>query len=390
MAHIISTAIHYNFSGAVKNLYSTLGQRLWACEQAHIALLPPDLGSKIIGQIGDNFACWKELLQLVSDSIYGLSLFAPEQVIIDLVTSDSESEKETGNGPTPTASGQPPIQSQSSRKRQRVSDNSDDKDAGKAPSALRQKTLLTSVLRRWTDPESIKQERERKAEKKKDKIRSQTRERVRKLWERRRETARRKAKQVIIGETGLNCTQLKQALNGVAAQSNIKRTWKTGRTGKRGGVIHNEAYKRINYFTPLLWSHIARIAPWVAFSPSMIVSIPKRDMPQLFHRLSKGTVSKWLSKCDQNRWLKHTLKKVEAKGRLKGTGKVGVLTQYPEVMEEIVKKLEGIRTSGIPLDRVLTRSIMIAIIKHCIPHVLATFKCSKVTLAIQSPPCVTF
>lgn len=54
-----------------------------------------------------------------------------------------------------------------------------------------------------------------------------------------------------------------------------------------------------------------------------------------------------------------------------------MLTPYPELVEEIKEKLLGLRTSGIPLDRTLARTIILAMVKERQPHLLATFKCTE-------------
>lgn len=159
-------------------------------------------------------------------------------------------------------------------------------------------------------------------------------------------------------------------------------TWKKSRNGKNNGIIQLK-HTRINYFNPFLWSHISRLAPRVGWSSTMIASILKRQMPDLFGHLYPGTIHKWLSKSGR-RWSKHTLAQVKAKGSLKGTGRVGILTPFPTLVAEITAKLVSLRATGVPLDRLLARSIMMALVKDRQPQLLDTFKCTEVSLSIPT------
>jgi hypothetical protein len=59
------------------------------------------------------------------------------------------------------------------------------------------------------------------------------------------------------------------------------------------------------------------------------------------------------------------------------TGRGGVLSPYPEIVETIKDKLIGLRTSGICVQRLLARSIILAVIKDKRPQLLEKFKCSE-------------
>ncbi|TFK18905.1 hypothetical protein FA15DRAFT_660328 [Coprinopsis marcescibilis] len=134
-------------------------------------------------------------------------------------------------------------------------------------------------------------------------------------------------------------------------------TWKNNRTGKNQGVVQAK-HKRINWFNPLLWTSIARIALRVGC------------------RLGKAVVARWISKT-KRRWSKKTLAKAEQGASLKGTGRAGVLANYPEIVEEFKTKLLGLRSDGLTVDRLLGCSIMLALVKSRQPHLLETFKCSE-------------
>ncbi|KAK7043426.1 hypothetical protein R3P38DRAFT_3440427 [Favolaschia claudopus] len=153
--------------------------------------------------------------------------------------------------------------------------------------------------------------------------------------------------------------------------------WKAGRTGKKNGVIHKR-HQRVNWYHPFLWSAIDAVAPHVGWSPTMIVKALQRKSPDIYGRLNKGTVQKWISKSGW-RWSTRTQKNVARRHALAGTGRrVGVLSPYPELVTTIKTKLEDLRKSGVSVGRLLTRSIILAIIQKKQPDLLKKgFKCSE-------------
>ncbi|KAJ7084664.1 hypothetical protein C8R44DRAFT_894109 [Mycena epipterygia] len=134
--------------------------------------------------------------------------------------------------------------------------------------------------------------------------------------------------------------------------------WKKRRTGEKKGVIQKR-HERVNWFHPFLWNPIDDLAPRVVYG-----------------RLYKGTVSKWMSKAGKH-WSTKTKKHVERRHRLTGTGRVGVLTPYPALVEAIKTKLTGLRASGICVGRLMARSIILTMIREQQPQLLETFKCSE-------------
>ncbi|KAJ6629622.1 hypothetical protein B0H10DRAFT_1767159, partial [Mycena sp. CBHHK59/15] len=120
---------------------------------------------------------------------------------------------------------------------------------------------------------------------------------------------------------------------------------------------------RVNWFHPFLFTPIDNIAPRVGWSPMMIVKTLQRQNPEIYDRLHKGTVQKWISKLKKNRWLTRTQQNVARRHALSGTGRVGVLMPYPELVDMIKTKLTDLRKSGICVGRLLTHSIIIAIIQ---------------------------
>ena len=154
--------------------------------------------------------------------------------------------------------------------------------------------------------------------------------------------------------------------------------WKAKRNGKHGGVVQRP-HSCVNWYHPFLWTHINQMAPRAGWLPHFIVVILQHENPSLFSTLHRGTVGKWLSKNNNRRWLTATLKNVERQHALAGTGRVGVLSPYPEVVAEVKTKLKDLGTSGIFINCLLARSILLAVIKERKEDLLKTFKCSEVS-----------
>jgi hypothetical protein len=105
------------------------------------------------------------------------------------------------------------------------------------------------------------------------------------------------------------------------------------------------------------------------------------DQPKLFGRINKGTIQKWIDKETKHGWSKATVKNVKRRHALAGTGQTGILAKYPDIVSEITTQLRGLRTSGVAVNVLIARSIMLAIIKAKKPELLVDFKCSEVMLA---------
>lgn len=238
----------------------------------------------------------------------------------------------------------------------------------------------SDVERMRIESTELKEREERLRAQKKQRTRDLTRERVQRHRERIRKDGTdkgHKAKGKRVKEMVLGYSREDSAAMNVAELSRPGgMSWKRKRNGKKNGVIRGR-HSRVNWFHPFLWNHIEDIAPRVGWSATMIARALQRDNPRLFGRLHKGTVQKWLS-ARGKRWSKRTQLAVEAGHRIAGTGCVGVLTQYPEIVEEIKTVLIGLRTSGICVNRLLGRSVMIAIIEKRKPELLKTFKVTEV------------
>ncbi|KAK1226816.1 hypothetical protein PQX77_010198 [Marasmius sp. AFHP31] len=186
-------------------------------------------------------------------------------------------------------------------------------------------------------------------------------------------SAGRKAKKMV-----LNGDQSKAGgLENMAEASRPKgSSWRQGRNGKRGGVVERR-HSRINWYHPLLWARIAKVAPSVSFSATLIVRILQQQDSQLYSTLHKGTVQHWLSKSGRG-WSKRTLMKVNNQSVVAASGKVGVLMPYPNLVKAIVERLSDMRKSGVTVSRALARSVMIAMIRKEQPQLLnGKFKCTE-------------
>lgn len=151
--------------------------------------------------------------------------------------------------------------------------------------------------------------------------------------------------------------------------------WRKSRNGKQNGVIRTRA-SRTNWYHPYLWSAINLAGPKNQFSSTAIVKFLKNTNPTLYSSLEKGTVHRWIRK-DKKGWTDKTIQNVKNRSSLHGSGRVGYLTPHPTLVEEIKKELQGIRSSGIEVTRILGRSVMIAIIEKRQPDLLKSFKVSE-------------
>ncbi|KAG6372943.1 hypothetical protein JVT61DRAFT_6981 [Boletus reticuloceps] len=137
-----------------------------------------------------------------------------------------------------------------------------------------------------------------------------------------------------------------------------------------------ECHQCTNWYQPFLWVHIDHAAKRHHWSPQAMVCALKNEHLTLFSHLHKGTVFRWIDKSKQ-RWSAATLLNVQNGHTIAGSGQSGILSHYPQVQEEIITKLKNLRASGLPINVVILRSIMLAVIQNHIPELLKTFKCSE-------------
>lgn len=116
-------------------------------------------------------------------------------------------------------------------------------------------------------------------------------------------------------------------------------------------------------------------ADWSAGDAAKILHC---ESPALYTYLHHATIWKWKAK-DDKRWSEKALKNVETRHALVGSGQVGALTKYPELVVAAIKTvLNGLCTSGFIVNVLIARSIMIGLIHERNPEVLTpSFRCSE-------------
>lgn len=138
----------------------------------------------------------------------------------------------------------------------------------------------------------------------------------------------------------------------------------------------------MNWFHPLIWLKIDTMAKKTQFSACRLVANLKIHDTITFGGLNSGTVQRWFARdesgCYEKAWSKKILARVDMGHATFGTGRVGVLKQFPEVVEKIKAKFIELRGKGIAINRNLAQSLMLAIIKVEQPDVLTKMKCSEV------------
>ncbi len=91
--------------------------------------------------------------------------------------------------------------------------------------------------------------------------------------------AGKKSKNVLLGQVSTAASTSTSDLAEVSRPHG--QAWKKKRTGKNGGVLQKR-HQRINWYHPFLWTHIARVAPRVSWSPKFIVGDTKTAVSRSF------------------------------------------------------------------------------------------------------------
>ncbi|KAJ6554851.1 hypothetical protein B0H19DRAFT_1294878, partial [Mycena capillaripes] len=153
--------------------------------------------------------------------------------------------------------------------------------------------------------------------------------------------------------------------------------WKKHRVGTQGGAVQGKATK-VFWFDPFLWAIIEPVIRRCGWSAAKTVQELHRAHPVLFNgpnnKLHRATVWKWIVK-GEKRFTDAALRNIANRRSLAGTGRTGILTPYPAIVEEIVTTLKGLRVSGCVVNVHIARSIMIAIIGKHRPQLLDSFSC---------------
>ncbi|KAJ6448111.1 hypothetical protein C8R45DRAFT_1115497 [Mycena sanguinolenta] len=230
-------------------------------------------------------------------------------------------------------------------------------------------------------------QKERDTEKKKEREREQGRERQRRKRLRDRENTTEDV-EIIPDKRNAN----KVLMNGAAAVAGVSaigdtanvsqpatQEWRMTRNGTKGGVVKNVPSKRVFWFHPFLWALISAAVIKRNWSAGDAIKGLQRSHPQLFAApgsiLHRATLWKWIVK-GEKRFTDDALKNVVNRKTIGGSGRVGVLAKYPEVSNEIVTTLRGLRTAGCVVNVPIARSLMLAIIQKRNPGILDGFKCS--------------
>ncbi|KAH9906581.1 uncharacterized protein B0H18DRAFT_1090759 [Fomitopsis serialis] len=161
--------------------------------------------------------------------------------------------------------------------------------------------------------------------------------------------------------------------------------WKEKRTGSRGGA-KEERHVRTNWYHPFLWLHIDKAARKVGWGAEAIAKELHRTMPELYGRLRRQTVHRWFAPGGFD-WSETTKKNVERYHALTGSGRVGILSNHPDIVDEMKTALKELRTAGVAVNVVIGCSILLAIIKERKPELLEKFKCSEVRQVVCPPIC---
>ena len=178
--------------------------------------------------------------------------------------------------------------------------------------------------------------------------------------------------QVLTYNTATNSNEL----DNLAELSRPGSTWKSNRSGKLGGT-KQARHSCTNWYHPFLWTHIDSIAPKVGWSATAIEKHLTHTQPQLFSRIKKGTINRWI---DKKGWSDATKRNVARRHALAGSGQTGVLAKYPDIVTTIKTELRGMRSAGLALNVMVVRALMIAIIEKAGPDLLKEFKCSEASL----------
>ncbi|KAJ6493122.1 hypothetical protein C8R45DRAFT_1095639 [Mycena sanguinolenta] len=232
--------------------------------------------------------------------------------------------------------------------------------------------------------QAAEQEKHR-AEKKKERERDQGRERQRRkrAWDQENTPNdnvpdKRNVNKVLMNDTAAVADS--SAIGNVADLSRpATQGWKKSRNGTQGRVVKNTPSKRVFWYHPFLWDLVSTAVIRSGWSAAQAINL-QRSHPQLFaapgSTLHHATLWKWIEK-GEKRFTDATLRSVLSRRTLISSGHVGVLARYPEVSEEIVTTLRGLRTAGCVVNVPIARSLMIGIIQKRNPAILNAFKCSE-------------
>ncbi|TFY72179.1 hypothetical protein EVG20_g820 [Dentipellis fragilis] len=305
-----------------------------------------------------------------------------EITVLDDSDCDSDSDSDKATGSVSFVRSKDPLAEQTHDNMSPISiDSSSDSDLEPVELKQIQRNARELEEMRKEVMQDEEQKREAKAQKQKDAARERQRKhRAKTQKERAASRANRKdstsgstSKKLILGEVRDEGTS--KELTDLVETSRPGSQWRANRNGKLGGAVHGKQ-KHTNWYHPFLWVHIDKAAHKTLWSANEIVKVLKRDQPELFGRLNRGTVHHWFAPGGRG-WSEATKQNVARHHQLARSGRVGILKAYPRVVEKITAKLKDLRRSGLPVSVSLARSLMLAIIKSEKPDLLKTFKVSE-------------
>lgn len=106
-------------------------------------------------------------------------------------------------------------------------------------------------------------------------------------------------------------------------------------------------------------------------------SMPSKKITHSSFHDSTRTLSRWINQTSCQ-WLEATLHNIQNRCTLTGSGQSGILSHYLDIQQEIMEKLKDLHTSGLPINVIVARSIMLVVINKHVPELLMTFKYSEV------------
>ncbi|KAK6974495.1 hypothetical protein R3P38DRAFT_3378568 [Favolaschia claudopus] len=130
--------------------------------------------------------------------------------------------------------------------------------------------------------------------------------------------------------------------------------------------------KYVNWVTPFSWSCITAAQRKVGWGLTDIVRELHRVNYDFFQYLTVQTLKGWIEKVDGfSRWTPNVLARA-AKGNITGHnkgGRRGILSAYPEIIDEVISQLKDLRSAGAPLSLASVRCIIIATIRDQAPEI---------------------
>ncbi|KAK7016186.1 hypothetical protein VNI00_018970 [Paramarasmius palmivorus] len=152
--------------------------------------------------------------------------------------------------------------------------------------------------------------------------------------------------------------------------------WREERNGTKGDTIQDVA-KRTNWHQAFLFPLIESAMIEADWSPAGAEKILKARYPTLFGQICRQTIGRW-KEVGQHVWTEKTLLSVANRHAMPASGHVGILAKDKELVQVIVKLIQDLRASGMVVNTVVARSIILGHIHKKAPDLLqGSFTCSE-------------